>query len=701
MKHHKLEFTVDGEGDASEMEGDALPPPSPSQQLPGSGEDAVPKASRDLYDLLERLKRIEPQDKDLAKCRSAEKAAGRLDELYRNVVNGWTTTYHYASQYKKTAGEVNAMKAETEKLRKENQDLTSRNSLLEMNMQGVDDRNRLRDEMLEMTKEKSESLKNQIEDMKKKHDAAMNAQKQWWEDKLSREKANLSDEIERLAKERNGLQQNNGRLRQSASEHQLESSRLTQEVNRLNDTLKSTIGRHEADDRRNRQDREKLINEKREEMAALEITHMNDTKDLRASMERLEAEKESLQADLDDQIARLHGEQGNAISDLKLEHEKALAKKDEDIKEAEQQLDDFYKDELAKKDQAYNRLKDSIPSQLADQAKRYKDQINALHNRIDDLEAEADKVEDRFRQQYLVKEQRLKLTHQRELNNVKQERENLMGALVERNAFKGIADHVVESRFKKLSKAVDQFARTCTNWDRSREMDWPYPEHVIRSQENPRQMKQYFVQNTIWTTLYDSVFNTPFQPFGDEGRRLYEDWIDAFGESKCLSTTTSSSDLLTSIADPVSLLAPHWPEATKKTEEWRYDSVQKCMDAVEKPSGDPLLKHAYIQSVQQIVEDILRALSRVMSTSANQQNVVKDIVRQAAKLWLDIGIQRCRILIVVPQGSRGASRRQDGQRTREFIVQPEVQRFGNAQGEGLDTQEVVICKMEVHRLGIR
>jgi hypothetical protein len=27
-----------------------------------------------------------------------------------------------------------------------------------------------------------------------------------------------------------------------------------------------------------------------------------------------------------------------------------------------------------------------------------------------------------------------------------------------------------------------------------------------------------------------------------------------------------------------------------------------------------------------------------------------------------------------------------------------VLRFGNAQGEGLDTQEVVICKMDVHKL---
>jgi hypothetical protein len=150
--------------------------------------------------------------------------------------------------------------------------------------------------------------------------------------------------------------------------------------------------------------------------------------------------------------------------------------------------------------------------------------------------------------------------------------------------------------------------------------------------------------------------------------------------------------------DPVSVVAPHWPEADKKSEEWRYTNVQKCMDAVEKPLGDPGLKRAYIQTREHVGEDIIRALGRMIVTSTVQHKAVKDIVHQAAKLWLDLGIQRCRIIVAVPQGIRGVSRRQDGQRIRELVVQPEVLRFGNAQGEGLDTQEVVICKMDVHKL---
>jgi uncharacterized protein YukE len=527
MKHEPLDFSVDTEGNASEMEGDALTSPSSIHQATGSREDTAFKASRDLYTLCTMLRNIEPEDKNLAKCKSAEKAATLVEGLYRKAVHGWTSQHNRAEHFAKIAGEV-------EQLRKDNQKFKARNDLLEERMEGHDDRHKLRDELLTQTRKNNVALETENEKLRTDHASALEAQRQWWDKKLSTDKSQLNEEISTLAKERNSLRQSNDGLRQTAIDNQLEVGRLTQEVARLNNNLKNTIARLEADDRRARQDREKLIGEKREEMAALEIAHSNDTKDMRAAVDRLEAEKEGLQADIDDKLDALRREHATVITDIRFEHGQALARKDDERKEAEEYLDDFYKGEMSKKDQLHQRLKDSNLKQLADQSKRYKDQINALHSQVDDLQAQIDKVEDRFKQQYMDKEQRLKLTYQRELNNVKQERENLMGALVERNAFKGVPDHVVESRFKKLAKAVDQFARTCTNWDRSREAEWPYPDNLIRSQDNPRQMKQYFVQNAVWTTLYDGIFDNPFQSFGYEGQSLYEDWIAAFGESKCL-----------------------------------------------------------------------------------------------------------------------------------------------------------------------
>jgi chromosome segregation ATPase len=220
------------------------------------------------------------------------------------------------------------------------------------------------------------------------------------------------------------------------------------------------------------------------------------------------------------------------MSDLKFEHEQAMIRTADDNKDTEQQLVERYQKQIAEKDRTLQRLKDSIQGQVAEQTRRYKDKISALNSQIDDLEANARKVEDRARRQFEDQEKRLKQTHQQEMRAVKQEKENLVGALVERSAFKGIADHVVEARFKKLAKAVDQFARTCTNWDKNREMDWPCSENVLRTHENPRQMKQYFIQNNVWTLLYDNIFNTPFQCFGDDGQTYYEEWIGTFGESK-------------------------------------------------------------------------------------------------------------------------------------------------------------------------
>jgi hypothetical protein len=126
-----------------------------------------------------------------------------------------------------------------------------------------------------------------------------------------------------------------------------------------------------------------------------------------------------------------------------------------------------------------------------------------------------------------------------------------------------------------------------------------------------------------------------------------------------------------------------------------------CVEAVEKPSGDPMLKDAFVEGVQRVCDEITIGLDRVVANTANLQKFIKDIAHQATRLWLDLGIQRCRILIIVPSESRGTSGKSDRTGSRELVVQPEIQRFGNAQGENLETQEVVICKMEVHRLMFR
>ena len=72
---------------------------------------------------------------------------------------------------------------------------------------------------------------------------------------------------------------------------------------------------------------------------------------------------------------------------------------------------------------------------------------------------------------------------------------------------------------------------------------------------------------------------------------------------------------------------------------------------------------------------------------------ILDLVRKAAKLWLEVGQQRYRIFLRMSQ--TGAQSHRSGQAfvdengQKELVAGPEVRRMGNAQGERLEKDEVV------------
>ena len=68
------------------------------------------------------------------------------------------------------------------------------------------------------------------------------------------------------------------------------------------------------------------------------------------------------------------------------------------------------------------------------------------------------------------------------------------------------------------------------------------------------------------------------------------------------------------------------------------------------------------------------------------------IIIKAAKMWLEFGIQRCRILVIV-QGSNLKSAKEMIQRARgaplELVVVPKLKRFGNSKGQDIQIEEIV------------
>ena len=89
----------------------------------------------------------------------------------------------------------------------------------------------------------------------------------------------------------------------------------------------------------------------------------------------------------------------------------------------------------------------------------------------------------------------------------------------------------------------------------------------------------------------------------------------------------------------------------------------------------------------------------MIADTRSLQRGIKEIVLQATKLWLDLGVQRCRIVIVIPQASRGANSSRQIRLCQDLVLQPEVQRKGNAKGENLDMPEVEVCRLETFSLG--
>ena len=97
------------------------------------------------------------------------------------------------------------------------------------------------------------------------------------------------------------------------------------------------------------------------------------------------------------------------------------------------------------------------------------------------------------------------------------------------------------------------------------------------------------------------------------------------------------------------------------------------------------------------MEDVSQELGKVASVGGSDKQRMSDLVRKAAKLWLEVGQQRCRIFLLMsnsgekPSRSGQASLDRDG--TQELVAVPELRRMGNAQGERLERDELVSdCK---------
>jgi hypothetical protein len=152
--------------------------------------------------------------------------------------------------------------------------------------------------------------------------------------------------------------------------------------------------------------------------------------------------------------------------------------------------------------------------------------------------------------------------------------------------------------------------------------------------------------------------------------------------------------------DQLSQRFSHWPEATPEAEKWRYETIKLCSEAVERSAlgseEKQRRKKCYNDSVTVTVEEISQSIGKICFLDESSKDCIKSIVRGAARLWLELGCQHCRFLIVVSDTARNELDGSDkGREVVDLIVQPKVLRVGNSRGERLEKDEVVRgCKGE-------
>ena len=141
----------------------------------------------------------------------------------------------------------------------------------------------------------------------------------------------------------------------------------------------------------------------------------------------------------------------------------------------------------------------------------------------------------------------------------------------------------------------------------------------------------------------------------------------------------------------------------KPTKVWRYEKIKDCLKAINQslvdsePNLNYNLKQSYEQCLNDAVEDVSKECGRVASMDINEKQRMMDLVRKAAKLWLEAGQQQYRIFLLMSKSGSQPSR--SGQAfvgidgVQELVVYPEVRRMGNMQGERLERNELLLdCK---------
>lgn len=136
-------------------------------------------------------------------------------------------------------------------------------------------------------------------------------------------------------------------------------------------------------------------------------------------------------------------------------------------------------------------------------------------------------------------------------------------------------------------------------------------------------------------------------------------------------------------------------------------NVKECRDALIDSVSiyDPRakLKEGYMSSLDAIMTDFQMNFVQLVEQEDEAMKLVEKIVKKASNMWLQFGMQRCRIVVGIEGNKLGPAEERlrglKGGETLDLLAKPNLKRFGNPKGFELH-KEVVIdgCEEVVEKV---
>jgi myosin heavy subunit len=180
----------------------------------------------------------------------------------------------------------------------------------------------------------------------------------------------------------------------------------------------------------------------------------------------------------------------------------------------EKRLTEAHEDDLREHDKDVERLREDIRTQKTSLSLAHTQELSLLEQKLQNEKT------------------RLAMQHQKDAAQLRFVAEELKGALVVRDHYKGLKDRDLAGRYKRLSTEIEGFSSM--DWDARRETTWPLSEaDLLRLHpKNTRKLKQQMVQHSIWLLLHESIFSLPFMILGKEGVPLNSAWTKIYASGK-------------------------------------------------------------------------------------------------------------------------------------------------------------------------